>query len=185
MGGTAPYAFRVASGSLPPGLTLASNGTLSGAPTTTGPYCFSIVATDAGGCTGGPMAYTIVISAATCPAGTAIIVSPPPLPFATPGMPYGQMMTTSGGTPPYTFSVLSGALPPGLALNPATGVVSGTPTSGGTFHLTLAATHANGCLGTTGCGITMSADIPALSGWGMVLLSMLLGILGMAIVRRS
>jgi len=184
-GGTAPYTFRVVSGSLPPGLTLAPGGTLSGAPTATGPYCFSIGATDASGCTGGPMAYTIVISAATCPAGTPIILSPPALPFAATGMPYAQLMTASGGTPPYTFSVLSGALPPGLALNPATGLVSGTPTSGGTFHLTLAATDANGCLGTTGCSITMVVDIPALSGWGMVMLSMLLGITGIAIVRRS
>ena len=185
IGGTAPYVFRVASGSLPPGLTLAANGTLSGAPTTTGPYCFAIAAADASGCTGGPRAYTIVISAATCPAGTAIIVSPPTLPFATTGMPYAQMMTASGGTSPYTFSVLSGALPPGLMLNPATGLVSGAPTSSGTFNLTIAATDANGCLGTTGCSITMSVDIPALSGWGMALLSMLLGILGLAAMRRS
>ena len=184
-GGTAPYAFRVVSGSLPPGLTLAPNGTLSGAPTATGPYCFAVAATDASGCSGGPMAYTIVISAATCPAGTSIVLSPPALPFATTGVPYSQTLTASGGTPPYTFSVLSGALPPGLALNPATGLVSGTPTSGGTFHLTLAATDANGCLGTTGCSITMGVDIPALSGWGIAVLSMLLGIVGVVIVRRS
>jgi hypothetical protein len=114
----------------------------------------------------------------------AIVLSPSALPFATTGTPYAQMLTASGGTPPYTFSVLSGALPPGLMLNPATGLVSGTPMSSGTFHLTLAATDANGCLGTTGCSINMSVDIPALSAWGMVVLWMLLGTLGVAALRR-
>ncbi|HKS23668.1 MAG TPA: putative Ig domain-containing protein [Thermoanaerobaculia bacterium] len=179
IGGTAPRLFRVVSGSLPPGLTLASNGTLSGTPTTTGPYCFSIAVTDGSGCSGASRAYTIVISAATCPSGTAVIVSPPALPFARTGVPYAQMMTASGGTTPYTFSVLSGTLPPGLTLNPATGLISGTPTSSGTFPLTIAATDANGCLGTTGCSITMMVDIPALSGWAVVVLSMLLGIVAM------
>src|SRR4029079_12315807 len=179
IGGTAPRVFRVVSGSLPPGLTLTSNGPLSGTPTATGPYCFSIAVTDAAGCGGGSRAYTIVISAATCPSGTTIIVSPPALPFATTGAPYAEVMTASGGTPPYTFSVLSATLPPGLTLNPATGLISGTPTSSGVFHLTIAATDANGCLGTTGCSIAMSVDIPALSGWAAVVLSMLLATVAM------
>lgn len=179
VGGTAPRRFQVVSGSLPPGLTLTSNGTLSGTPTATGPYCFSIAVTDGSGCSGGSRAYTVVISAATCPSGTAVIVSPPTLPFARTGAPYAQVMTASGGTPPYTFSVLSGTLPPGLTLNAATGLISGTPTSSGTFPLTIAATDANGCLGTTGCSITMSVDIPALSGWVVVVLSMLLAAVAM------
>lgn len=57
-GGTGPYTFAVTSGSLPPGLTLNSNGNLSGTPTTPGTYNFTVTATDNGGCTGS-RAYTI------------------------------------------------------------------------------------------------------------------------------
>jgi hypothetical protein len=49
-------------------------------------------------------------------------------PVATLGIPYSFAFPASGGAAPYTFSILSGSLPPGLALNTSTGVVSGTPT---------------------------------------------------------
>jgi len=49
------------------------------------------------------------------------------------GVAYSHTFPTSGGTPPYTFSILAGVLPPGLTLDPATGIVSGTPTAAGTY----------------------------------------------------
>ncbi len=64
-GGTAPYTFAVTSGSLPTGLSLASDGTLSGIPTAAGTYNFTVTATYttfSTGCTGS-QAYTIIISA--------------------------------------------------------------------------------------------------------------------------
>lgn len=45
-GGTAPYTWAVTAGSLPTGLTLASDGTLSGTPTLTGTSSFTVRATD-------------------------------------------------------------------------------------------------------------------------------------------
>jgi hypothetical protein len=51
-GGTAPYRFSAGTGSMPAGLTLSSTGVLSGTPTNIGHYSFTIVATDAYGCTG-------------------------------------------------------------------------------------------------------------------------------------
>lgn len=51
-GGTTPYTFTISSGSLPPGLSLASNGTISGTPTTLGTYSATFLATDAYGFTG-------------------------------------------------------------------------------------------------------------------------------------
>ena len=45
------------------------------------------------------------------------------------------------------FHVSSGALPTGLSLNSATGAITGTPTTAGTFTFTITATDANGCFG--------------------------------------
>ena len=56
-----------------------------------------------------------------------------PLPPATIGVPYSQTLTASGGTPPYAWSVVSGAPPNGIALSPSAGVLSGTPTAAGSF----------------------------------------------------
>ena len=78
---------------------------------------------------------------AACP---VITLSPPTLPAGTVGVAYSQAITASGGTGPYTFAVVSGVLPAGLTLTPA-GLVSGTPTSPGTFNVTVRATDANGC----------------------------------------
>ncbi len=61
-GGTGPYTFAVTSGTLPPGLTLATNGTLSGKPTSAGSFTFTVTATDHGGATGS-QAYTLVVPA--------------------------------------------------------------------------------------------------------------------------
>ncbi len=49
VGGTAPYAFVVTAGSLPPGLRLSRDGLLSGTPTAVGTTSFTITATDAAG----------------------------------------------------------------------------------------------------------------------------------------
>jgi hypothetical protein len=51
-GGSTPYSFTVTSGALPSGITLASNGQLSGSPTTGGTFNFAITATYGNGCPG-------------------------------------------------------------------------------------------------------------------------------------
>jgi hypothetical protein len=51
---------------------------------------------------------------------------------------------TASGTAPITFSVSAGALPTGLTLDPATGVISGTPTTVGSYSYTVTATNARG-----------------------------------------
>jgi CHRD domain len=61
------------------------------------------------------------------------------LPPATIGVAYSQTLTASGGTPPYTFAVMSGSLPSGLSLSTA-GVLSGTPTGIGTSAFTVGIT---------------------------------------------
>ena len=72
-GGTAPYTYAVTSGSLPPGLTLdPSTGAISGTPTATGTYSFTVTATDATKCTGSGQ-YSIVVG--SCTYGPVVIVS--------------------------------------------------------------------------------------------------------------
>jgi len=51
-GGLGATSFSVSAGSLPPGLTLLANGSLSGTPSATGLFAFTITATDASGCVG-------------------------------------------------------------------------------------------------------------------------------------
>jgi uncharacterized protein YhjY with autotransporter beta-barrel domain len=133
-GGTGPYTYAVTSGSLPAGLTLnTSIGVISGTPTTAGTASFTVGATDSHGNTGS-QAYSINIGVAP------LTVNPATLPAATQGTAYSQTITGSGGVAPYTYAIVSGALPAGLTLNTSTGVISGTPTATGAFNLTVQAT---------------------------------------------
>jgi hypothetical protein len=77
------------------------------------------------------------------------------------GEPYSSEIIVVGGTPPYTFSIVSGALPTGLSLNPSTGIVSGTPTVGGTFNFTVQVIDADANIGTSpGCQVVITAAPP-------------------------
>src|SRR5262249_56481212 len=68
------------------------------------------------------------------------------LPGGVVGTPYSQTLTASGGTAPYTFSILTGSLPAGLTLS-GDGIVSGAPTLAGTSTFTVRATATDGCTG--------------------------------------
>ena len=59
------------------------------------------------------------------------------LPAAPVGVPYAATLQASGGSGTYTWSVVSGALPAGLTLNAATGVISGTPSAVETVAFTI------------------------------------------------
>jgi len=139
-GGTSPYSFIVISGSLPPGLTLASGGALSGTPASPGSFTFEIEARDHNGCPG-TRQYQLTVPSPT------INVSPSTLPSGTLGQSYSKTITASGGHSPYSFTVSSGSLPPGLTLTSA-GVLSGTPTLSGSFTCTIRANDSYGCPGT-------------------------------------
>jgi hypothetical protein len=134
-GGTGPYTFAVTAGSLPVGLSLSSAGVLSGTPTAAGTFNFTVTATDSGGFTGS-RAYSLTVGAPT------ITVSPATLPNATAGSVYSQTITASGGTGPYAFAVTAGSVPAGLSLSSG-GVLSGTPTDGGSFAFTVSATDSS------------------------------------------
>ncbi len=56
------------------------------------------------------------------------------------GKPFSAQVLTDGGTPPLTFILLAGELPPGLSLNSSSGVISGTPGSAGRYKYTVLVT---------------------------------------------
>jgi FG-GAP-like repeat/Putative Ig domain/FG-GAP repeat len=66
------------------------------------------------------------------------------LPNGTVGSAYSQTLAESGGTPPFTWSLLAGAVPAGLSFNTTTAAVTGTPTGGGTWYFAPQLTDATG-----------------------------------------
>ena len=93
-----------------------------------------------------------------------ITVNPATLPNGNVGTAYNQIVSGSGGTAPYTFSISSGALPTGLVLNSVSGAITGVPTAAGTFNFTITATDATGCAGSRLYTVTMaSPGCPAIT----------------------
>lgn len=121
--------FAITAGALPPGLTLTAGGSFSGAPTATGTFNFTVTVNDASGCSGSK-AYGITVTAPTP------VISPTTLPTAAVDSNYSLAITADSGNPAYTFSVSAGSLPPGLSLD-SSGLLSGTPTTAGTYPFTV------------------------------------------------
>ena len=130
-GGTKPYTWTQAGGSLPAGVSLGSSGILTGAPTASGSFQVSVEVRD----TSNPVqtatqTLTLVVAAPT-----------PTLAITTASIANGKVNTTysstlgaSGGKTPYTWSMASGSLPSGVTLSPA-GVISGMPKASGTYTI--------------------------------------------------
>jgi uncharacterized repeat protein (TIGR03803 family) len=84
-----------------------------------------------------------------------VITTGSPLPSGTTGATYSQILAASGGTLPYTWSIVSGGLPAGLSLS-GTGVISGTPTTTGTASFTAKVTGNNGQSATKAFSLTIN-----------------------------
>jgi hypothetical protein len=142
-GGTAPYVWSLASGSLPTGLSLhATTGVIDGSPTAiAGIYNFTVQVTDTNGAgTSAVRALSITV--------TSVGVSTSTLVAWTQNVPgYNQTLSATGGTPPYSWSQPAGTLPTGLSLSPA-GVITGTPTDAGGFSFTVQVTDSTPSSGT-------------------------------------
>jgi hypothetical protein len=132
--------WSIASGSLPAGLTLNSNGTISGTPTAGGTASFQVLA--AYKTKAGQQAYQVVV------ADIKVGLSPATPPQAIVGETYSfdvkPLLSVSGDTTysgaGVTWSLVSGSLPAGLSLS-ASGVISGTPTGASSAPVTIQAAY--------------------------------------------
>ncbi len=129
--------WTLLSGSLPPGLTLATNGTLSGTPTTAGPYTFLLKATDSGNVNNaGVRQFKLTI--------TNLSITTSSLNYGNATVAYSTGLASSGGTGAVTWALFPGNyLPPGLTLSTG-GLISGVPTSTGNYSFTVVATDSAG-----------------------------------------
>lgn len=119
---------------LPPGLTLnTATGLISGTPTTPGTFNASVTASNGAG-TSVARAVTITI-ALLAPTITSVASA-----SGTVTLPFSYQIVATGT--PTSFGATG--LPPGLSINSATGLISGTPSAPGTFSTTVSATNASG-----------------------------------------
>jgi len=122
LGGIGKLTWTVTLGSLPPGLTLApATGIISGSPTATGDYSFTVQITDST-----PGSPNTVTEALTIHVANQLRLSSTTIPDALINVPYSTSVPATGGTGALTYTLVSGLLPSGLTLS-STGTISGTP----------------------------------------------------------
>ncbi len=171
-GGAAPYTYSLTSGALPAGVTLnASTGALSGTPSAAGTFSFTVRALDANSFSGS-QAYSLAIAAA------AVTLNPATLPNPTAEAAYTATLTAAGGTAPYSFAMTGGALPTGLTLNSATGVLSGTTNQSGSFTVSIRASDSS-----SGVGAPFSATVSYTLNVGAPTISVTPGVMAAAKVN--
>lgn len=127
-------------GALPAGMTLSAGGLLSGTPTTSGTYTFTVQAlSSTDPAEFGVRVFTVVVT-------PLYYMDCCTLPYGNVGTAYGQDLAQAlvGATGTATFTLVPGNyLPPGLTLNGA-GLISGTPTEPGQFQFTIRASDTAG-----------------------------------------
>ena len=133
-GSTTPYTWSIASGGLPLGLNLSTNGIINGTPTVVTNASFTVQVMGGNGHSTNK-AFSIMIGPA--------ITNTSPLPAGVIGTGYSGTLMATGGVAPYAWAVISGGLPLGLNLS-TSGAINGTPSMATNASFTVQATDANG-----------------------------------------
>lgn len=118
-GGTLPYTFNRISGSIPSGISLYSNGNLSGIPSSIGSYDFTVRVTDNSSRTCEKLFHLEIVD--------PLVITTNRLNDGIVGIAYNQTLSASGGYGSHSWAVYSGILPAGFSLDGMSGVLSGTP----------------------------------------------------------
>jgi len=137
-GGNGELIWSVSEGELPPGLTVfPTTGVISGIPTTAGVYDFTVQADGAGQTVTRDLSITIEMYA-------VLGITTVGLPGGQVGSAYAETVVATGGDGDYTWSIAGGDLPPGLAIGPGSGEISGDPEGSGTFDVTVEVNSGDG-----------------------------------------
>jgi hypothetical protein len=133
-GGTAPYNWSLSAGGLLSGFSInPSTGAIGGTPTVPGAYQFTISVIDSNfGLARQTYQFTVN--------SQSLAISTASVPPTTVGAPYDFGLLAANSTPPLTWSVTSGTLPPGIQLVASSGLLVGTPTAGGNYTFTVQVT---------------------------------------------
>jgi hypothetical protein len=158
-GGTASYTWSLTAGTLPPGLSLsASSGVISGIPTASASPALTFKVTDSGS---PAQSSTVDLSLAIA---DGLSISTTSLPNGQVVTAYSATLTATGGTTPFSWALTAGSLPAGLALNAATGVISGTPTAtAASTPLTFTVTDSGSPVQTKSVTLTMTINPPSVN----------------------
>ncbi len=151
-GGVTPYAWSIAGGTLPAGLSISpTTGIISGTPTAQGTSNFTVQVEDATNAVATAAASITVVSPLTLAGG--------PQPEGTVGVSYSTSLVAAGGSTPYTWSISAGTLPAGLGISSATGLISGIPTAKGTSNFTVQVKDSLGATATAAVSITINSPL--------------------------
>jgi hypothetical protein len=146
--------FKVVDGRLPPGTKLfdfaGSTGLINGVPKAGGSFTFTVQVKDEARATD-TETFTIEILAPEAPMITTVALS-----GGTVGEFYCCGNLFASGVQPYVWSVVAGALPPGLELPRGENTIAGTPTTAGTFSFTVRVTDDLGAFSEKEFAITIS-----------------------------
>ncbi len=94
---------------------------------------------------------------------SSLTITPVTPPNGTVGTLYSLQLTATGGTAPYTWSVVSGSLPTPLTLSQGTGLISGTPNTAGKYNFTVQVQDASGAQFTEALTISVNVAPPVIT----------------------